>query len=95
MEVIKFSKNQNVSLIHALADAYKEKGDYLWAYVYYLAGNKPVDVAMLLWDHIFAMGYKTEANYFILWACLEFIMHQHIDSAKKLVDSFWTEPDEN
>lgn len=22
-------------------------------------------------------------------------MHQHIDSAKKLVDSFWNEPDEN
>ena len=41
------------------------------------------------------MGYKSEKNYFVLRACLEFIMHQHIDSAKYLMETFWTEPDES
>ena len=74
VEVIKFTKNGDPALIHALAEGYKAKEDYLHAYVYYIAGNKPIDVAILLKEHIFSMGYASERDYFVLRACLEFVM---------------------
>jgi hypothetical protein len=62
--VIKFYKDD--SLIRTLAEAYKANGDYLRAYVYFVAADKPLEVVTLLDDHIIPAGKPSERNLFIL-----------------------------
>ena len=90
ISVIKATGN-NESLMHDLVQAYKEKKDYLRAYVYSVAGNNVDEVARLLKNHIFSMGYKSEKNLFILRAAFEFMMQNRIESANNLIELFWTE----
>jgi Pyruvate/2-oxoacid:ferredoxin oxidoreductase gamma subunit len=95
IEVIKFTGEGGQSLIHILADAYKQKGKYLNAYLYYVAGDKPLDVVCLLHDHVMKEGYESEENYFILRAILEFILHGNIDSAKIVQKEMWSAENED
>ena len=66
LSVIKSVGKDGQQLTLALAEAYKKHEQYLKAYIYFIAGDKPLEVVELMQKHILLMGYKTEKNLFIL-----------------------------